>query len=141
MINFQPLILDDTGSGSGSFIDIFTSNVAIIVYIIIFALAIIAIAILFIVNESLTNEKISKIEGGDPLMNAMRGQPVPTEAIKAPETKQNKKESGERFQKLIRLDKQYQKKEYVTSTEDLTLEYLCRRFRSFASRIAGNPLY
>ena len=52
-----------------------------------------------------------------------------------------KKDAGDRFQKLILLDKQYPKKEYVTSTEDLTLEYLCRRFRSFASRIAGNPLY
>ena len=78
MINFNPLILE----GSGSFLDIFTSNVAIMVYIIIFAIAIIAIAILFIVNESLTNEKISKIEGGDPLMNAMKGQPqvIPADA-------------------------------------------------------------
>ena len=59
MINLHPLILDE--ATRGSFLDIFTSNVAIIVYIIIFALAIIAIAILFIINESLTNEKISKI--------------------------------------------------------------------------------
>ena len=55
--------------------------------------------------------------------------------------KAKKKDSGDRFQKLILLDKQYPKKEYVVSTEDLTLEYLCRRFRSFASRIQGNPLY
>ena len=55
--------------------------------------------------------------------------------------KAKKKDSGDRFQKLNLLDKQYPKKEYVVSTEDLTLEYLCRRFRSFASRIAGNPLY
>ncbi len=140
MINFNPLILE----GSGSFLDIFTSNVAIMVYIIIFAIAIIAIAILFIVNESLTNEKISKIEGGDPLMNAMKGQPqvIPADALKDAGTdNKKKKDSGDRFQKLILLDKQYPKKEYVTSTEDLTLEYLCRRFRSFASRIAGNPLY
>ena len=140
MVNFNPLILE----GSGSFLDIFTSNVAIMVYIIIFAIAIIAIAILFIVNESLTNEKISKIEGGDPLMNAMKGQPqvIPAEALKdAGSDNKKKKDSGDRFQKLILLDKQYPKKEYVTSTEDLTLEYLCRRFRSFASRIAGNPLY
>ena len=61
MVNFHPLILEEA-TGTGSFIDIFTSNIAIIVYIIIFALAVIAIAILFIVNESLTNEKISKIE-------------------------------------------------------------------------------
>ena len=140
MANFNPLILE----GTGSFLDIFTSNVAIMVYIIIFALAIIAIAILFIINESLTNEKISKIEGGDPLMNAMKGQPqvIPAEALKdVGGDNKKKKDSGDRFQKLILLDKQYPKKEYVTSTEDLTLEYLCRRFRSFASRIAGNPLY
>ena len=60
---------------------------------------------------------------------------------KTEEKAAKKKDSGDRFQKLILLDKQYPKKEYVTSTEDLTLEYLCRRFRSFASRIAGNPLY
>ena len=140
MANFNPLILE----GTGSFLDIFTSNVAIMVYIIIFAIAIIAIAILFIINESLTNEKISKIEGGDPLMNAMKGQPqvIPADALKdAGGDNKKKKDSGDRFQKLILLDKQYPKKEYVTSTEDLTLEYLCRRFRSFASRIAGNPLY
>ena len=140
MVNFNPLILE----GSGSFLDIFTSNVAIMVYIIIFAIAIIAIAILFIINESLTNEKISKIEGGDPLMNAMKGQPqvIPADALKDTGSEnKKKKDSGDRFQKLILLDKQYPKKEYVTSTEDLTLEYLCRRFRSFASRIAGNPLY
>ena len=141
MIKFNPLVLEEA---RGSFLDIFTSNVAIIVYIIIFAVAIIAIAILFIVNESLTNEKISKIEGGDPLMNALKGQQpaaIPAEAIKDTGDSKKKKESGDRFQKLILLDKQYPKKEYVTSTEDLTLEYLCRRFRSFASRIAGNPLY
>ena len=142
MVNFNLPILDETPSGS--FLDIFTSNVAIMVYVIIFAIAIIAIAILFIINESLTNEKISKIEGGDPLMNAMKGQPqvIPAEALKdAGGDNKKKKDSGDRFQKLILLDKQYPKKEYVTSTEDLTLEYLCRRFRSFASRIAGNPLY
>ena len=55
--------------------------------------------------------------------------------------KPTKKESGDRFQKLMLLDKQYPKKEFVQSTEDLTLEYICRRFRSFASRIQGNPLY
>ena len=143
MVNFNPLILDDA-TPSGSFLDIFTSNVAIMVYIIIFAIAIIAIAILFIINESLTNEKISKIEGGDPLMNAMKGQPqvIPADALKdTGGDNKKKKDTGDRFQKLILLDKQYPKKEYVTSTEDLTLEYLCRRFRSFASRIAGNPLY
>ena len=73
MANFNHLILESTPTGS--FLDIFTSNVAIMVYVIIFALAIVAIAILFIINESLANEKISKIEGGDPLMNAMKGQP------------------------------------------------------------------
>ena len=55
--------------------------------------------------------------------------------------KTQKKDPGDRFQKLSLLDKQYPKKENVISTEDLTLEYICRRFRSFASRIAGNPLY
>ena len=68
-------------------------------------------------------------------------------AIEVPKTEEEiqkankKKDSGDRFQKLILLDKQYPKKEYVESTEDLTLEYICRRFRSFASRIQGNPLY
>ncbi len=52
-----------------------------------------------------------------------------------------KKDSADRFQRLTILDKKYPKKELVNSTEDLTLEYICRRFRSFASRIAGNPLY
>ena len=68
-------------------------------------------------------------------------------AIEVPKTEEEvqkankKKDSGDRFQKLMLLDKQYPKKEYVESTEDLTLEYICRRFRSFASRIQGNPLY
>ena len=133
MIKYAFIAEDET---RGSFLDIFTSNVAIIVYIIFFALAIIAIAVLFIVNESLTNEKISKIEGGDPLM-AARGQALSADAL----SNKPKKESGDRFQKLMLLDKQYPKKEFVQSTEDLTLEYICRRFRSFASRIQGNPLY
>jgi hypothetical protein len=144
MINFSPLILDEAEKARGSFLDIFTSNVAIIVYIVIFALAIVAIAILFIINESLTNEKISKIEGGDPLMNMMKNQQnIPAEALNNNKSGSatKKKDSGDRFQKLILLDKQYPKKEYVESTEDLTLEYICRRFRSFASRIQGNPLY
>ena len=70
-----------------------------------------------------------------------RMQEIQVPKIETPEEKSKKKDPGDRFQKLILLDKQYPKKEYVTSTEDLTLEYLCRRFRSFASRIAGNPLY
>ena len=57
------------------------------------------------------------------------------------EEKASKKDSGERFQRLSLLDKQYPKKELVESTDGLTLEYICRRFRSFASRIAGNPLF
>ena len=52
-----------------------------------------------------------------------------------------KKGNAERFQKLNLLDKQYPVKEHIVSTEDLTLEYICRRFRSFASHIKGNPLY
>ena len=47
MIKYAIIAEDQT---RGSFLDIFTSNVAIIVYIIFFALWIIAIAILFIVN-------------------------------------------------------------------------------------------
>ena len=70
-----------------------------------------------------------------------RVQEIQVPKTETPEEKAKKKDPGDRFQKLILLDKQYPKKEYVTSTEDLTLEYLCRRFRSFASRIAGNPLY
>ena len=126
------------GGADGSFLDIFTSNVAIFVYVIVFALAIIAIAVLFVVNESLTSEKIAKIEGGENMFKNMRGGMIPPEQVSS---KGAKKDSGDRFQKLALLDKQYPKKELVNSTEDLTLEYICRRFRSFASRIAGNPLY
>ena len=68
-------------------------------------------------------------------------QPEKEAASTSSDSGKKKKDAGDRFQKLILLDKQYPKKEYVNSTEDLTLEYLCRRFRSFASRIAGNPLY
>ena len=70
-----------------------------------------------------------------------RMQEIQVPKVEAPEEKAKKKDAGDRFQKLTLLDKQYPKKEYVQSTEDLTLEYLCRRFRSFASRIQGNPLY
>ena len=139
MNRYLPVILED-GGPDGSFLDIFTSNVAIVVYVIIFALAIIGIAVLFIVNESLTNEKISKIEGADNLFKGMRGGAVSAEQAAALGAKA-KKDSGDRFQKLALLDKMYPKKELVESTPDLTLEYICRRFRSFASRIAGNPLY
>lgn len=52
-----------------------------------------------------------------------------------------KKTNLDRFQKLSLLDKEYPHKEHIVSTEDLTLDYLCRRFRSFASHIQGNPLY
>ena len=55
--------------------------------------------------------------------------------------KPQKKDPTDRFQKLGLLDKQYPRKDFIQSTEGLTLEYLCRRFRSFASRIQGNPLY
>ena len=55
---------------------------------------------------------------------------------------QNKKaKKGDRFQKLTMIDKAYPAKEKITSTEDLTLDYICRRFRSFACHIKGNPLY
>ncbi len=63
------------------------------------------------------------------------------ETVEVELPKATKKDPGDRFQKLSLLDKQYPKKENVISTDDLTLEYICRRFRSFASRIAGNPLY
>ena len=121
-----------------SFIDIFTSNAAIVVYVVLFALVIIAIAILFIVNEHLTNEKIDKINGGENLFHN-QGVTVSPEEKKA--TLTTKKDSGDRFQKLTLLDKKYPKKEISESTPDLTLDYICKRFRSFASRIEGNPLY
>ena len=142
--NYYPIILEE-GGVDGSFLDIFTSTVAIIVYVIIFALAIIGIAILFIVNESLTSEKVTKIEGGENLFKGMRGMAgmgaIPPEQLAAASKSASKKDSGERFQRLSLLDKQYPKKELVESTDGLTLEYICRRFRSFASRIAGNPLF
>ena len=46
-------------------------------------------------------------------MNAMKGQPqvIPAEALKgAEEGGKKKKDAGDRFQKLILLDKQYPKK-------------------------------
>jgi len=55
--------------------------------------------------------------------------------------RRKKKEPGDRFQRLSLLDKAYPKFENVVSTDGLTLEYICRRFRSFCSRIEGNPLY
>ena len=66
-----------------------------------------------------------------------------TREVDAEEVKENKKQKKvtDRFQKLSLLDKQYPKKEHIVSTEGLTLEYICRRFRSFASRIEGNPLF
>ena len=136
-------------STDGSFIDIFTSNVAIIIYVVIFALAIIGIAVLFIVNETLTNEKVEKIEGTENTVFKGKHEPgenkesAPAkEAAPAPSSsKGSGKALGERFQKLSLLDKQYPKKEHISSTEGLTLEYICRRFRSFASHIEGNPLF
>ena len=132
-------------AADGSFIDVFTSNVAIIIYVIVFALAIIGIAVLFIVNETLTNEKVEKIEGTE--NTVFKGKHEPGEAKEAPAKeapsapKSSGKAAGDRFQKLSLLDKQYPKKEHITSTEGLTLEYICRRFRSFASHIEGNPLF
>jgi len=66
-----------------------------------------------------------------------------TREVEAPQAKQTslKKVPTDRFQKLSLLDKQYPKKEHITSTDGLTLEYICRRFRSFASHIEGNPLF
>ena len=55
--------------------------------------------------------------------------------------KDEKKLKARRFQKLSQLDETYPKKERVVPTQGLTLEYICRRFRSYASRIEGNPLY
>ncbi|MCQ2087356.1 MAG: AAA family ATPase [Bacilli bacterium] len=52
-----------------------------------------------------------------------------------------KKSKLRRFQKLSQLDELYPKKQRVVTTPGLTLEYICRRFRSYASRIEGNPLY
>lgn len=63
------------------------------------------------------------------------------DAEEAKERKKTKKNPAERFQKLNLLDKEYPRKEHIASTDGLTLEYICRRFRSFASRIEGNPLF
>jgi hypothetical protein len=65
-----------------------------------------------------------------------------TREVDAPTLKEERKKVNvERFQKLSLLDKEYPRKEHVISTEGLTLEYICRRFRSFASHIEGNPLF
>ena len=77
-------------------------------------------------------------------VNAQGDQITITREIDDPkELEEAKKENlrGERFQKLTMLDKQYPHKEHIDTTPGLTLEYLCNRFRSFASRIEGNPLY
>jgi hypothetical protein len=149
MFNFPP-VLNDTAIDStnpfinGAFVDIFTSNVAIIIYIVFFALSIIGIAVLFIVNETLTNEKVEKIEGTeDTQIKSKVVESENGEKKKAPaaEPKKNGKANQERFQKLSILDRDYPKKEHILSTEGLTLEYICRRFRSFASHIEGNPLF
>ena len=125
------------GSGGGSFLDIFTSNIAIIVYICVFALAIVAIAVLFVVNEHLTNERIDKVRGGETIFQDQNGTHKASTVTKGGDLKAN----GDRFQKLALLDRQYLKKEHIESTPDLTLERICRRFRSFASHIEGNPLF
>lgn len=120
-----------------SFVDIFTSNVAIIVYIIIFALAIIGIAVLFIVNESLTNEKVDKIKGADAI-KYQNGKPGKFE----PQTPASKKDiKAERFQHLSLIDKRFPRHVYLESTEGLTLSYICTRFRNYCSNIEKAPLY
>ena len=63
------------------------------------------------------------------------------EEVKRLYTDKGTKKNLDRFQKLTILDKEYPHKEHIQSTEDLTLEYIARRFRSFASHIQGNPLY
>ena len=132
--------VEQTGNKGESFLDIFTSNIAIIVYVALFTLAIIGIAVLFIVNENLTNEKVDKIQNtGNIEYEGANGQ---KQTAKMSVNKDlNKKNNNERFQKLALLDRQYPKKEHIVSTDGLTLEYICRRFRSFASSIEGNPLY
>ena len=140
-------IFDNSVTSDASFLDIFTSNAAIIIYVVIFALAIIGIAVLFIVNETLTNEKVEKIEGTEDTVfkGKIKTSADEANAVNDPSTSKtttsSKSSKGERFQKLSLLDKQYPKKEHIVSTEGLTLEYICRRFRSFASRIEGNPLF
>ena len=138
LINLLPVLDSASGDAKTTIIDLLTSNIAIIIYVAIFALAIIGIAILFIVNESLTNEKVDKVQGNSQVTydqgNGQKGKGTTT-------TEKPKKDKGERFQKLSLLDKQYPRREYITSTDGLNLEYICRRFRSFASNIQGNPLY
>ena len=63
------------------------------------------------------------------------------EEVKRLYTDKGSKKNLDRFQKLTNLDKEYPHKEHIQSTEDLTLDYIARRFRSFASHIQGNPLY
>ena len=134
------VLAEETGTKGESFLDIFTSNIAIIVYVALFTLAIIGIAVLFIVNENLTNEKVDKIQNtGNIEYEGANGQ---KQTAKMSVNKDlNKKNNNERFQKLALLDRQYPKKEHIVSTDGLTLEYICRRFRSFCSNIEGNPLY
>ena len=147
MMNFT--IFENETTGRESFVDLFTSNIAIIIYIIFIALAIIGIAVLFIVNESLTNEKIQKINTDSTVILDKNGRRIrpngeneeKSEVEEVGFGKKTKKSNLDRFQKLSLLDKEYPHKEHIQSTEDLTLEYIARRFRSFASHIQGNPLY
>jgi len=127
-----------SGDGWRSFIDLLTSNVAIIIYIAIFGLGIIALSILFIVNENLTNRKVEKIENDGLKIDKAGNFKGDFEKEKE---KDKKKNNADRFQRLTLLDKAYPRYENIVSTEGLTLEYICRRFRSFCSRIEGNPLY
>ena len=147
MMNFT--IFENETTGRESFVDLFTSNIAIIIYIIFIALAIIGIAVLFIVNESLTNEKIQKINTDSTVILDKNGRRIrpngeseeKSEVEEVGFGKKTKNSNLDRFQKLTNLDKEYPHKEHIQSTEDLTLDYIARRFRSFASHIQGNPLY
>ena len=108
-------------------------------------LTIISIFLMIIFLMILLVRQIEKLNHSDTILVTLEyvdefGNKI-TEVKEMEIPKPQKKDPGDRFQKLALLDKQYPKKEYIMSTEDLTLEYLCRRFRSFASRIQGNPLY
>ena len=112
--------------------------IVISVFVVILILAVLLVRTIYTLNHPTT--VLVTIQ----YVNAQGDQITITREIDDPkELAETKKDhlKGERFQKLTMLDKQYPHYEHIESTPGLTLEYICTRFRSFASRIEGNPLY
>ena len=136
--NYQEYM--ETGQGT---VDLFNLKNDINSYILIFSIFSIAFMLIFLLFRAIyTLNHPTTIMVTLQYVNANGDMITITREVEAPKAKQSvKKTNIERFQKLTLLDKEYPKKEHIISTEGLTLEYICRRFRSFASHIEGNPLF